>query len=411
MSGAFLSGTAISLLGTTGACTAGVVAGAKSILEGDYAVGATLLGVFGGVGAMALRNYMSRFEESQPNEWMLVIEDGEQKRASVGLQHFRTMMQTVVRFPSTMQNVSFQAEQVTKEVQGVRVKGFATWTVFRNDDGPYRAYRTFDGLSENGRKMANNQLGSLVESILRNMVSNLTINEVLTQRDSLRKNSREQLIEITKGWGIWIETVEITDVRISSGSLFANLQAEFRQKTRLEAEHIKMKADKELRDAQRANEVATQEAKQKADTRKYEIEQQESLNRQQRLFETKKEQHKIRLQEMEQSKEYSLNQTKTNNEINEASTKASQALSSLKKDFEIATQAKSKEHEREMRRLDLELQNTLTPTDLKLRMMDILDKAVGRVNYDMKVVNMGNNDALSNMIPGMAQLWKETMQN
>jgi len=208
---------------------------------------------------------------------------------------------------------------------------------------------------------------------------------------------------------MWIETVEITDVRISSNELFKNLQAEFRQKTRLEAEQIQMATDKELNDRKRANDVATQEAREKAETRKYEIQQQQSLNRDKRKFQTKQEQHKIRLQEMEQNKEYTLNQTRTQNEINEANTKASQSLQDLQKDFAIATEAKSKAHEREMRKLDLEVQNTLTPTDLKIRMMDILEKAVGNVAYNMKVVNMGNNDSLANMIPGMAQMWKETM--
>jgi len=386
---------------------------------------------------------LNRFEAVEPNQWLLVIEEGEQKRAAVGLQHFRTMMQTVVQFPSAMQNVTFEAEQVTKEIQGVQVKGFATWTVFRNEDGPYRAYRTFDGLSAAGQTMANTQLGKLTESILRNMVSNLTIQEVLTQRDSLRKNAREQLIEITKGWGIWIETVEITDVRISSSSLFSNLQAEFRQKTRMEAEQIQMETEKTLSDARRVNDVATQESREKAETRKYEIQQQQQLTRaerkrtddvatqeavakaetrkyevqqQQQLarelrnFQTKQEQHKIKLQEMEQSKEYSLNQTKTNGEINEAKTRANQSLTDLQKDFEIACAVKSKEHERAMKQLDLELQNTLTPVNLKLRMMDILDKAQSRVKYDMKVVNMGQNDSMASMIPGMAQLWKQTME-
>lgn len=38
-------------------------------------------------------------------------------------------------------------------------------------------------------------------------------------------NMKEQV----KGWGIWLETVEITDVRIASGTLFSNLQSEFRE--------------------------------------------------------------------------------------------------------------------------------------------------------------------------------------
>lgn len=443
MSGAFLSGTAISLLATTGVGTAGVSMGAKKLIDGEYASGCVLLGAFACLGGIALKSYLNRFEASEPNQWLLVIEEGEQKRAAVGLQHFRTLMQTVVRFPSTMQNVVFEAEQVTKEIQGVRVKGFATWTVYREEDGPYRAYRTFDGLTPAGQTMANSQLGKLVESIVRNMVSNLTIQEVLTQRDTLRKSAREQLTEITKGWGIWIETVEITDVRISSSSLFSNLQAEFRQKTRMEAEQIQMQTDKTLGDARRVNDVATQESREraetqkyamqqeqqlaraerkrtddvatqeavaKAETKKYEVQQEQQIAREQRNFQTEQEQHKIKLQKMEQNKEYKLNQTRTNGEINQASTKAEQALTDLRKDYEIASATKSQQHERTMKGLDMELQNSCSPINLKLRMMDILDKACGRVSYDMKVVNMGQNDSLANMIPGMASLWKETME-
>ena len=43
-----------------------------------------------------------------------------------------------------------------------------------------------------------------------------------------------------KGWGIWLETVEITEVTISSERLFTDLQAEFRQDTRLKAEKIEL---------------------------------------------------------------------------------------------------------------------------------------------------------------------------
>jgi len=37
---------------------------------------------------------------------------------------------------------------------------------------------------------------------------------------------------------MWLETCEIQDVKISSGSLFKNLQTEFREKSRMEAERI-----------------------------------------------------------------------------------------------------------------------------------------------------------------------------
>lgn len=52
--------------------------------------------------------------------------------------------------------------------------------------------------------------------------------------------------QVCSGWGVWLETVEITEVLISSGSLFKDLQADFREKKHQEAELIKMEVDAQL---------------------------------------------------------------------------------------------------------------------------------------------------------------------
>ena len=51
---------------------------------------------------------------------------------------------------------------------------------------------------------------------------------------------KRDLMDQFKGWGVWLETVEITEVTISSDRLFKDLQAEFRQDTRLKAEKIEL---------------------------------------------------------------------------------------------------------------------------------------------------------------------------
>jgi hypothetical protein len=45
----------------------------------------------------------------------------------------------------------------------------------------------------------------------------------------LRKAVRTEIGKVVNGWGVWLETVEITDVKISSGSLFKNMQGTFRE--------------------------------------------------------------------------------------------------------------------------------------------------------------------------------------
>ena len=49
-----------------------------------------------------------------------------------------------------------------------------------------------------------------------------------------------------QGWGIWLETVELTEVMICSYKLFEDLQAEFRQETSLSANQKKVSTNEML---------------------------------------------------------------------------------------------------------------------------------------------------------------------
>jgi len=51
---------------------------------------------------------------------------------------------------------------------------------------------------------------------------------------------------VIKGWGVWLETVEITDVQIKSGSLFKDLQAPYRMKVQEKAELYRMKSQADI---------------------------------------------------------------------------------------------------------------------------------------------------------------------
>jgi len=51
---------------------------------------------------------------------------------------------------------------------------------------------------------------------------------------------------VCDGWGVYLESVEITEVLISSSSDFQNLQADYREKKRHEAETIRMEIASKL---------------------------------------------------------------------------------------------------------------------------------------------------------------------
>ena len=54
------------------------------------------------------------------------------------------------------------------------------------------------------------------------------------------------MFETVKNWGVWCETVEITDVSISSGTLFKDMQTPHREQIRKEAEFYRMKTQSDI---------------------------------------------------------------------------------------------------------------------------------------------------------------------
>ena len=113
------------------------------------------------------------------------------------------------------------------------------WSVFRDADGPLQCYKSFgEDLKKTIPSDANKKIESLAISIVRESIANMTIDDILKNRSKLRDTSRSEMQKLLRGWGMWLETCEIMDVRISSGSLFKNLQTKFREEKRIEAETI-----------------------------------------------------------------------------------------------------------------------------------------------------------------------------
>jgi len=110
-------------------------------------------------------------------------------------------------------------------MQGVEVTGVLIWSVYRDEDGPFRCYKCFgdDLIAKGGPKIANGKLENMAVSIIRDRIANMTINDILKNRQKLRNGVKDEIQKIITGWGIWLETCEVVDVKISSRSLFANL--------------------------------------------------------------------------------------------------------------------------------------------------------------------------------------------
>ena len=63
----------------------------------------------------------------------------------------------------------------------------------------------------------------MINSIVRHRIANSTINEIVTKRDEVRTEIKKQMNHQLNKWGVWLESVEITDVRVLSSRLFSNM--------------------------------------------------------------------------------------------------------------------------------------------------------------------------------------------
>eukprot|EP00703_Trepomonas_sp_PC1_P004277 JAP92329.1 SPFH domain/Band 7 family protein [Trepomonas sp. PC1] len=257
---------------------------------------------------IGVKYIQSLWVKSEPNQWLLVIQNGKMVRSGIGLKCIVWPMQTVVKFPSAIQRVEFSANNVTKEMQGVEVSGFAIWSVNREGDGPFKSYKyTQDG-------NANQNVCTMCESIVRNKIANHSMQEILTDRNILRDEMRADLQKQLTGWGIWLETIEITEVKVCSRTLFEDMQAEFRQEAHLKAENIRLTTSNQISTRQMESDLAMNKSRQDNETSRVTHENKQKIKRQQEEMEYFKKECEIQSLKIVEAQQLEMKKMQVNNE-------------------------------------------------------------------------------------------------
>mmetsp|Transcript_60206 Transcript_60206/g.123680 ORF Transcript_60206/g.123680 Transcript_60206/m.123680 type:complete len:417 (+) Transcript_60206:247-1497(+) len=347
---------------------------------------------------------------AQPDEWMVVIRDGKQLKAGIGLRHWKRIDDTVVKFKSSLVKVPFKASQVTSEMQGVEVSGVVIWTVYRDADGPFRAYRSLEGLTPEGLEKVNNNLQELTQSIIRSQIATMTITEVLSKRDILRDAAKNTMMKLVQGWGVWLETIEVTDVRIQSQSLFSNMQSEYREQIRSKAEQLRMTTDKGIEENRIAIDLDTKKAEVDAQCAESQYRANEELKTQQYLETLGQEKRRIAQAEMEEeSRLEGVREALRRKEALERKETEAQVMMQ-----QTALEAEAKkaraEAEAEVMRTKLKAQQGMDATNLKVLELET-NKQVYENMQNLKVVHItgGGGDGekgggVASLIPGLAAL-------
>lgn len=137
--------------------------------------------------------------------------------------------------------------QCTSEMQGLDVQATLAWTIYREGDGPSNAYKNLgsDIKNQNPTK-TNEKLSTLAQAIVRDVIANNKLADVITNRELLTGEIQSKLKPLLKGWGIWLERVDIKDVKICSSTLFSDLQAKYKTEQNMEATMKRTKTKNEL---------------------------------------------------------------------------------------------------------------------------------------------------------------------
>ena len=104
---------------------------------------------------------------------MIILRNGQQLRAGVGMKTFVWPGDTAITFPGKLREVRFTAEQVTQEMQGVEVTCMMVWSINREGDGPFKCFKSFGEDLKLRSAMANEKIINVSKSIIRDRIANM----------------------------------------------------------------------------------------------------------------------------------------------------------------------------------------------------------------------------------------------
>lgn len=178
------------------------------------------------------------FVTAKPSEHLIHVRGGNvTHRSGQGATCFKWPWDSVAIVPTSLQQLSFRADQVTAEKVGVEVVGLA---VYRIAD-PLLAFRVLNfSYPERAQEKLEHTLTSMFVGATRRIVATLSVEDCLKKRKAALAD--ELLREIApvvggrgshddrtdRGWGVVIDTIEIQEVRVLSENVFAAMQAPFR---------------------------------------------------------------------------------------------------------------------------------------------------------------------------------------
>jgi flotillin len=194
------------------------------------------------------------FVSARPSEFLVHVRRGRilDRSSGQGASCFKWPWDSVAIVPTSLQRLTFDADQVTLEKVGIAVRGLA---VYRITD-PVLAYRVLNfSYPERAQQKLAETLTAMCVGATRRIVAGLSLDACLTRRKAeIAQSLLEEIAPVVggrgrpddptrQGWGVVLDTLEIQEVRVSSDAVFAAMQAPYRAHLDREAREARAEAD------------------------------------------------------------------------------------------------------------------------------------------------------------------------
>lgn len=177
---------------------------------------------------------------AQPDEWLLLVRDGKLAAGGVGIRAWRWPGDVVARFSSTIQRVAFEVEAQTREHLGLKLEGFALWSVGKS---PGQALSAFSGLGlvnserEPGAAATKHLLAkpqyrafqAYLCAELQQFVTQLSLREALSIREQQAAPVIARITAFMTSVGLELGELEIIAARPSAAQVSESLAAPERE--------------------------------------------------------------------------------------------------------------------------------------------------------------------------------------
>ncbi len=167
--------------------------------------------------------FASRYRKFKTNEYVIFLRGGKVKSAGRGGHVIKLpLIDEIIVIPTTTRKTLLNSSDkiLSREFQDVKISAILYWRVSEPEI-------SFNAVVWDARSpdYVERVLSTATEAIIRTTCASLSVETIICDRTEIIKTISDQLLNLTKDWGIVIESLEIIEVQVLDKDLKDNMEA------------------------------------------------------------------------------------------------------------------------------------------------------------------------------------------